>query len=734
MIKGLRNILKRSKTLVIQIIILFCVIFSYVVLVNGEPINFTLDFETGDLRGWTKTGNAFDYQPTLNDNPAARHRGQPSNHQGRYWIGTYERYQGTNRQKPGDIQGDMPTGTLTSAPFTIPSGKLSFLVGGGSGFETRVEFVIVDVIEQQEKRGYHASGRNTETMHRVTWDLTPYAGKTGKIRIVDESSQGWGHINVDDFRFTTVPDVTIPVIPAFPLEQKVEVPDLVRRNVSEAESILNRVKLRLGEITKKPSNQKPGTILRQSPAAHSKAERGTSVNIWVAEKELVEVPNLVRHHIDEAESILREFRLQLGDITKRASDNKEGTILRQEPSAGTGVPVGNPVNLWISSKREKPVAKINPAHIRVTQGEKAVFESQSTPEGVIRERWRGPRSQTGEGRNFEVRTDQLNPGQYEIVLLIMDRREQSDKALATLEVAPRLVKYKVGIEADANRIKQNQSIRFRALLSPRLQNVEYRFNFGDGTRSGWTVGHETEHAYMTPGSYQVFVAVRSGARIITESRAVQVEVTPVESAPIRRNVFLEADKHRVAIDEVVIFRGYIRPPLGNVMYQFNFGDQWSDWTVESELQHTYLSPGIYHAFVIVKKEGKIIAESRPIDIEIYRVHLPPGDRARRESVPGTDGRPGIPTWLKWAGIIAGLGAVFGAGYYLSTKVCNQKKEKHLEPSIKIRSHKDIGSQLIESETPIKSDFEVRLRPVLDHGKQEIETGGSLIMGERRENE
>ena len=34
-------------------------------------------------------------------------------------------------------------------------------------------------------------------MTRVTWKLAPYAGKTGRIRIVDEASGGWGHINVD---------------------------------------------------------------------------------------------------------------------------------------------------------------------------------------------------------------------------------------------------------------------------------------------------------------------------------------------------------------------------------------------------------------------------------------------------------------------------------------------------------------------------------------------------------
>jgi len=39
-------------------------------------------------------------------------------------------------------------------------------------------------------------------MHRVTWDLNPWAGQQGQIRLVDNTSGGWGHINADDFRFS----------------------------------------------------------------------------------------------------------------------------------------------------------------------------------------------------------------------------------------------------------------------------------------------------------------------------------------------------------------------------------------------------------------------------------------------------------------------------------------------------------------------------------------------------
>jgi hypothetical protein len=155
----------------------------------------TWDFESGDLRGWTKTGDAFNMQPTYGDNPTARHRGQPSRHQGDYWIGGYE-----NRQRPSDpagrTQGDGPQGTLTSRSFTIRGPVISFLIGGGCDINTeRAELIVNGQVVLK------VTGKCTETMERVLWDVTPYSGQRAQIRLVDASSGGWGHINFDDIRF-----------------------------------------------------------------------------------------------------------------------------------------------------------------------------------------------------------------------------------------------------------------------------------------------------------------------------------------------------------------------------------------------------------------------------------------------------------------------------------------------------------------------------------------------------
>ena len=93
----------------------------------GRPLN--LGFESGDLRDWTATGDAFEGTPIKGDVVAARRGDMKSGHAGEFWVGTYER------------KGDPAVGTLTSRPFKVSQPFASFLIGAGFYPETRVEIV-----------------------------------------------------------------------------------------------------------------------------------------------------------------------------------------------------------------------------------------------------------------------------------------------------------------------------------------------------------------------------------------------------------------------------------------------------------------------------------------------------------------------------------------------------------------------------------------------------------------
>ncbi|HEY4310233.1 MAG TPA: PVC-type heme-binding CxxCH protein [Pirellulales bacterium] len=149
---------------------------------KGAPLNF--DFETGDLRDWQAIGDAFKGQPVKDDLIHARRADMRSDHVGNYWVGTFE------------VGGDKPQGTLTSRAFRVTRPYASFLIGGGSSPTSRVEIVN----DETKKIVYQISGDDTENLKPVVVDLTGLVGKDIYLRLVDESSSGWGHLNFDDFR------------------------------------------------------------------------------------------------------------------------------------------------------------------------------------------------------------------------------------------------------------------------------------------------------------------------------------------------------------------------------------------------------------------------------------------------------------------------------------------------------------------------------------------------------
>jgi hypothetical protein len=163
-----------------------------------KPLFQNSDFEMGNLTNWRAIGEAFKNQPTFGDNCLYRYRGI-SNMRGNYWVGTFEN-RPTPRSPKGETQGDAPIGELVSIPFTIERDRISFLMGGGKDIpEEGVALQVNGKIVHFEKgRG---SQIDSEVMRRVTWDVSAWKGQRAVIVIEDRSSDAWGHINVDDFRY-----------------------------------------------------------------------------------------------------------------------------------------------------------------------------------------------------------------------------------------------------------------------------------------------------------------------------------------------------------------------------------------------------------------------------------------------------------------------------------------------------------------------------------------------------
>src|SRR4051812_3535318 len=100
-----------------------------------------------------------------------------------------------------EIEGDGPTGTLTSPHFEIQRAYISFLIGGG-GYEhhTCLDLLVGGKVVRS------ATGWNSDRLVAQSWDVRAFASQKAQIRIVDEASGAWGHLNVDHIIQTDEPE------------------------------------------------------------------------------------------------------------------------------------------------------------------------------------------------------------------------------------------------------------------------------------------------------------------------------------------------------------------------------------------------------------------------------------------------------------------------------------------------------------------------------------------------
>ena len=138
-------------------------------------------FETGDLSGWSVTGNAFAVSSDTNWG-----WGGDFNHKGSKHVWGYK------------SAGDAGTGEMRSqVHYLWGSSHVDFLIGGGNNISNLYVALEVGGVEVLK-----ATGNNDERYRRVIWDITPWANQAAYFKVVDRATGAWGHLNVDDFHAT----------------------------------------------------------------------------------------------------------------------------------------------------------------------------------------------------------------------------------------------------------------------------------------------------------------------------------------------------------------------------------------------------------------------------------------------------------------------------------------------------------------------------------------------------
>ncbi len=134
------------------------------------------------------------------------------------------------------------------------------------------------------------------------------------------------------------------------LRSMVAVPSVVGQTQSQAQSVLESVGLRLGQVSEEPTlGVAPGTVVSQTPAAESTAKKDSAVDVVVATMPSAKVPNVVGQIQSNAITLLAEEGLRTGTVEYVYDANvPAGNVTAQSPPADEQVAVGSAVNLTVS--------------------------------------------------------------------------------------------------------------------------------------------------------------------------------------------------------------------------------------------------------------------------------------------------------------------------------------------------------------------------------------------------
>ena len=129
-------------------------------------------------------------------------------------------------------------------------------------------------------------------------------------------------------------------------KEQVAVPDVDGETEDNARSAIEAAGLRVGKVTAEESDQDPGTVIDQSPAAGKQVAKGSAVNLTVAKA--VKVPDVVDQSEEDATTTLEDagFQVRVRDRATTSAE-EDGVVLEQSPAGDEERPKGSRVTIIV---------------------------------------------------------------------------------------------------------------------------------------------------------------------------------------------------------------------------------------------------------------------------------------------------------------------------------------------------------------------------------------------------
>lgn len=143
------------------------------------------DFRGTNYGSWQATGTAFSRGPAGPE----------------FWEKLEIENASDNAVISSEIEGDVPTGTLTSSVFKIKHKFVAFRIAGGNyEHDTCLNLLVGGKVVKS------ATGWRSDRLTPASWDVSRFIGQKAQIQVVDSASGDWGHINVDHIVQTDCPE------------------------------------------------------------------------------------------------------------------------------------------------------------------------------------------------------------------------------------------------------------------------------------------------------------------------------------------------------------------------------------------------------------------------------------------------------------------------------------------------------------------------------------------------
>ena len=165
---------------------------------------------------------------------------------------------------------------------------------------------------------------------------------------------------------------------------EVTVPDVTGKQMTLARQILEDKKLRVNVAETYNADVPAGQVVSQNPTAGFKVKEQRLVTIYVSKGgEEIEMPDLTGLSKSDAEAQLKKMGLKLGSVYEKYSNEEAGTVIKQDPKAGTKISRGQTVDITVSKGKQSHKVSVPDVTGVSLDAAKAALQSRGLKVGSV---------------------------------------------------------------------------------------------------------------------------------------------------------------------------------------------------------------------------------------------------------------------------------------------------------------------------------------------------------------